>query len=65
MENITRYDFIQYDEWKAKINEITNGKYYTKLWQGFINYYNIETNERVGYEVMMDGFYLINNEVTT
>ena len=60
MNDVIRYDYVQHAEWKSKINEITNGKYYTKLWQGFINYYNAETDERVGYEAIMDGFYLIN-----
>ena len=62
MENVTRYDYAQWAEWLAKINELTNGKYFTVLWHGFINYYSRETGERVGYEVMQDGYYLINKE---
>ena len=60
MENTTRYDYTQWHEWLTKINEVTNGKYFTALWLGFINYYKLETGERVGYEVMQDGYYLIN-----
>ena len=42
-----------------KVNESTNGDYYIKRWQGYLNYYNRETDERIGYEAIMDGYYLI------
>lgn len=57
-----RYDCSQYKEWMREINKRTNGNYYTDLWHGFLNYYDRETNERVGYDAMQGGFYLIDKE---
>lgn len=56
------YSYEQRKEWSDKIKKLSNGKYYTRLWHGFLNYYNSETDERIGYEVMQDGYYLINKE---
>lgn len=58
--NTTFYSYESHKEWEDKINELTNGNYYTRLWQGYLNYYNRENDERVGYEVMQAGYYLIN-----
>lgn len=58
--NTTFYSYKSHKEWEDKINELTNGNYYTRLWQGYLNYYNRENDERVGYEVMQAGYYLIN-----
>ena len=58
----TFYSYKQYKEYLNKINELTNGKYYTKLWNGFLNYYNKETHERIGYEAIQSGYYIINND---
>lgn len=56
-----RYSYEQEKDFKEKLMTVCNG-YYTNLWHGFLNYYNKETNERIGYEVLMDGFYFINRE---
>lgn len=53
------YDYKECKEFMDKVNELTNGNYYTKGWQGYLNYYNGETDERIGYEAIMDGYYLI------
>ncbi len=56
---IVFYDYKEYKEFMDKVNESTNGDYYIKRWQGYLNYYNRETDERIGYEAIMDGYYLI------
>jgi hypothetical protein len=56
-----KYD--NYNKWMNKINELTNGNYYAHLWHSFLNYYNKETDERVGYEIVQPGggYYIIDN----
>ena len=62
MNSTTFYRYEQYKEWMAEVNKLTNGNYYTILWHGYLNYYDRETDERIGYEVMQAGYYLINRE---
>ena len=62
-ESVTFYSYEQYGEFQKKLFERCNGKgYYPVYWQGFVNYHNLETDERLGYEVMQAGYYLINKE---
>lgn len=60
-ENVTFYSYEQYNDFRNKLMERCDG-YYTSLWHGFLNYYSSETNERLGYEVMQAGYYLINKD---
>lgn len=53
-----RYSYEQEKELKEKLTSVCNG-YYTELWHGFINYYDKENNERIGYEAIQDGYYFI------
>lgn len=53
------YDYKEYKEFMNKVKELTNGDYYIKRWQGYLNYYNRETDKGIGYEAIMDGYYLI------
>lgn len=61
-ENLEFYNYDERKQWIDKINAYTNGNYYTKFWHGFLNYYSEETHERIGYEVVQDGYYFINKE---
>lgn len=56
-----RYSYEQSDEFRKKLMSVCD-KYYTRLWHGFLNYYNYDTDERIGYEAIMDGYYFIDND---
>lgn len=61
-ENLEFYEYGEREQWINKINELTDGKYYTEIWNGFLNYYSKDTHERIAYEVFQDGYYLINKQ---